>query len=89
MNSNHVESGTSFAVPYVCANLSLILEAMLKANPRLGNSPALFDRVVQILQGTATRLPNYPVAAQGAGVINPEAAVAQAFQVANRSGARL
>jgi len=62
---------------------------MLKANPRLGNSPALFDRVVQILQGTATRLPNYPVAAQGAGVINPEAAVAQAFQVANRSGARL
>lgn len=70
MNGNHVESGTSFAVPLVCGTVAL----MLQANPLLN-----FDQVRTILQRTATPLPGYPVAAQGAGVINPELAVQMAI----------
>ena len=72
MNGNQVESGTSFAVPFVCATVAL----MLQINPSL-----TFDQVKQILQQTATMLPGYPVAAQGAGVINTEAALQMAGQL--------
>jgi hypothetical protein len=69
MSSNQVESGTSFAVPFVGGTIAL----MLQANPSL-----TFEQVKSLLQNTATRLPLYPVAAQGVGVINPEVAVQMA-----------
>lgn len=63
LSSNQVESGTSFAVPYVCA----VIAMMLQINPSL-----TFSQIQSLLRQTACPLPGYPVAAQGAGVIQPE-----------------
>lgn len=71
-SSNQVESGTSFAVPFVCATIAL----MRQVNPNL-----TFAQTKAILQRTAAPLPGYPAAAQGAGVVNPEAAVQMASQL--------
>jgi hypothetical protein len=65
MNSNQVESGTSFAVPYVCS----VIAMMLQINPAL-----TFEQVKAILQRAATPVPGVPMAAQGAGVLNAEMA---------------
>lgn len=63
MGSNQVESGTSFAVPYVCG----LIANLLQKEPYLS-----FEQVKARLQQAALPLPGYPVAAQGAGVIQPE-----------------
>ncbi len=66
IGQNLVVQGTSFSTPYVCG----VIAMMLQRNPNL-----TFDQVKAKLQQTATFLPNYPIAAQGAGVINPVQAV--------------
>jgi serine protease AprX len=61
----HVD-GTSFAAPIVCS----VIAQMLEANPLL--TP---DEVKNILMSTAERLPNVPAYRQGAGMVDPPAAV--------------
>lgn len=79
LSGNQVESGTSFAVPYVCSVIALLLQV----NPSL-----TFEQIKSLLQQTAYRLPDYPVAAQGAGVVQPEAAL-QALGLPLNQAARL
>jgi len=63
---NYVVEGTSYATPFTCGVIAL----MLQEKPWLG-----FEQVKARLQSTATRLPQVGTAAQGAGIINPELAV--------------
>jgi subtilisin family serine protease len=64
--SNLVVDGTSYSTPFVCGVIAL----MLQRNPNL-----TFDQIRARLQQSATVLPGYTVADQGAGVINPEQAI--------------
>lgn len=75
LSSNQVESGTSFAVPYVCGVLSL----MLQANPQL-----TFTQGKAILERSALPLSGYNRADQGAGILQAENAV----QLARQAGWR-
>jgi serine protease AprX len=71
-------SGTSFSAPQVAATVALMLEA----NPRL--TPA---EVRDILQRTATPLPEYYLHEVGAGMLNAHAAVLEAAFPERRMGA--
>lgn len=70
-------SGTSFSAPQVAATIALMLEA----NPNL--TPA---EVRDILQRTATPLPNYYRHEVGAGMLNAHAAVLAAAFPERRTG---
>lgn len=75
LNSNLVEAGTSFAVPFVCSVIALMLQ----------NNPFLtVPQIKTILQQSAINLPGYPVSAQGAGRINAEGAI-QMTQASRRN----
>jgi hypothetical protein len=63
---NLVINGTSFATPYVCG----VIAMMLQRNPFLS-----FEQVKAKLQATAVKNPNYSMAEIGAGFLNPEAAI--------------
>jgi len=62
MAPNGVLIGTSYSTPYVAGLIAL----MLQQNPNL-----TFWDIKRKLQQTATLLPGYTVAEQGAGVVNP------------------
>lgn len=66
MGHNFSINGTSFATPFTCGVILL----MLQRNPNL-----TFDQIKAKLQSAAIPLPGYTVADQGAGVLNPIAAV--------------
>lgn len=70
-------SGTSFSAPQVAGAIAL----MLDANPNL--SPA---EIKEILQRSATPLPNYYSHEVGAGMLNTYAAVLEAAFPARRTG---
>ncbi|HEX8846036.1 MAG TPA: S8 family serine peptidase [Pyrinomonadaceae bacterium] len=70
-------SGTSFSAPQVAGTVALMLEA----NPQL--TP---QQVRDILQRTATPLPNYFQHEVGAGMLNAHAAVLEAAFPARRMG---
>lgn len=70
-------SGTSFSAPQVAGTIALMLEA----NPQL--TP---QQVRDILQRTATPLPNYFQHEVGAGMLNAHAAVLEAAFPARRMG---
>ncbi|HEY9745735.1 MAG TPA: S8 family serine peptidase [Oculatellaceae cyanobacterium] len=72
---NMVLQGTSFSTPFTCGVIALMLEA----NPSLS-----FDQIKSILQQTATPI-KASVADAGAGVLNPERAVAQALALRQAS----
>src|SRR5215475_1627105 len=72
-----VGSGTSFSAPQVTATIAL----MLDANPSL--TPA---QIKDILQRTATPLPNYYRYEVGAGMLNAHAAVLEAAFPQRRMG---
>ncbi len=63
---NLVTQGTSFATPFTCG----VIAMMLQKNPAL-----TFDQVKAKLQNTAIQNPRYGVADYGAGFLNAEAAV--------------
>lgn len=71
-------SGTSFSAPQVSGAIALMLEV----NPNL--SPA---RIKNILQRSATPLPNYFAHEVGAGMLNTYAAVLEAAFPARKTGA--
>jgi len=71
-------SGTSFSAPQVAGAIALMLEA----NPNL--SPA---EIKEILQRSATPLPNYYSHEVGAGMLNTYAAVLEAAFPERRTGA--
>lgn len=66
MGHNNVVAGTSFSTPFTCG----VIAMMLQRNPYL-----TFTQVRDRLQSTATVLPGYSPAEQGAGVINAERAI--------------
>lgn len=70
-------SGTSMACPHVAGVVAL----MLDADPTLSA-----DEVKQIIQQTATRMPNYEEFQVGAGYINAHAAVDKVFNRAKNYG---
>jgi serine protease AprX len=70
-------SGTSMATPHVAGVVAL----MLSADPTL-----MPDEVKQILQETATRMPNYEEFQVGAGYVNAYAAVDKVFHRAKGYG---
>jgi serine protease AprX len=71
-------SGTSFSAPQVAGTIALMLEA----NPKLTPS-----QIKDILQRTATPLPNYYAHEVGAGMLNAHAAVIEAAFPQRRIGA--
>jgi hypothetical protein len=66
LGHNLVVNGTSFATPFTCGVIAL----MLQRNPYL-----TFDQVKGKLEATAVKSPNYGPADYGAGFLNPQAAV--------------
>jgi serine protease AprX len=70
-------SGTSFSAPQVAGTIALMLEANPLLTPR---------QVRDILQRTATALPNYFQHEVGAGMLNAHAAVLEAAFPARRMG---
>lgn len=68
-NPKELVNGTSFASPYVSGLIAL----MVQKNPKL--TPA---NIREILTKTAVKLPDVPETLQGAGEVNPEAAVKMA-----------
>ncbi|MHB2016804.1 MAG: S8 family peptidase [Candidatus Xenobia bacterium] len=77
-NTSYVGApGTSMATPIV----SGVIAEMLEANPSL--TP---DQVKDILKQTAAPLPNLDQNSQGAGEINPTAAIAKALQMKGEHG---